>query len=246
MALIIASLNGERPFSEHPRIPKDGPALAVDAKLAVRAGANVIHAHSRSAEGAQVLNAAAVRETVLLLNAAVPGIPISLSTSARAEPDPDRLVSLISSWDVLPDLATVDLWQEGWLGLIEVLLGAGVGVEIGLSTGEEAERFMHTEYSSQIVRVMLEPMEEDPLAALASAAAARKVVADGGYRGPFLLHGWNTTAWPVLRYAIEAQCDIRIGLEDTLILPDGRVASGNDELVAMARELLQGGLGRVK
>jgi uncharacterized protein (DUF849 family) len=37
--------------------------------------------------------------------------------------------------------------------------------------------------------------------------------------------------------AIEAGRDLRIGLEDTLRMPDGRTPSGNGELVAAAARL---------
>jgi uncharacterized protein (DUF849 family) len=40
--------------------------------------------------------------------------------------------------------------------------------------------------------------------------------------------------WAVLRRAIAAGHDIRVGLEDTLVLDDGSPAAGNAELVAAA------------
>jgi len=53
---------------------------------------------------------------------------------------------------------------------------------------------------------------------------------------PRLLHGFDTTAWPLLKVALQRGYDTRIGLEDTLTLPDGRKASGNAELVMVAHE----------
>ena len=47
-----------------------------------------------------------------------------------------------------------------------------------------------------------------------------------------LLHGEERSAWPVLRTAREQHLDTRIGLEDTLVLPDGTSAAGNSQLVA--------------
>ena len=58
---------------------------------------------------------------------------------------------------------------------------------------------------------------------------------------PVLLHGEGASAWPALRLAIELGLDTRIGLEDTLVLPDGRIASGNAELVDVALALIRGG-----
>ena len=57
---------------------------------------------------------------------------------------------------------------------------------------------------------------------------------------PVLLHGEGASAWPALRLAVELGLDTRIGLEDTLVLPDGRVASGNAELVDVAWALIRG------
>lgn len=51
---------------------------------------------------------------------------------------------------------------------------------------------------------------------------------------PVLLHGTEATAWPMMAEAIIRGYDVRIGLEDTLVLPDGRMAQGNAELVAEA------------
>jgi len=53
---------------------------------------------------------------------------------------------------------------------------------------------------------------------------------------------WGTmivvATWPVLRAALRLGRDIRVGLEDTVVLPDGRPASGNRELVEAAVRLV--------
>ncbi|WP_037666782.1 3-keto-5-aminohexanoate cleavage protein, partial [Streptomyces lividans] len=48
---------------------------------------------------------------------------------------------------------------------------------------------------------------------------------------PVLLHGEEGGAWPVLRLAGRLGLATRIGLEDTLRLPDGCRAASNAELV---------------
>ncbi|MGW3006047.1 3-keto-5-aminohexanoate cleavage protein, partial [Streptomyces sp. NPDC001155] len=50
--------------------------------------------------------------------------------------------------------------------------------------------------------------------------------------GHALLHGEDGGTWPVLRLAGRLGCETRIGLEDTLLLPDGQRASDNAQLVA--------------
>ncbi|CAM5583039.1 3-keto-5-aminohexanoate cleavage protein [Streptomyces tanashiensis] len=51
---------------------------------------------------------------------------------------------------------------------------------------------------------------------------------------PVLLHGEEDGAWPVLRLARRLGAGARIGLEDTLLLPDGTPARSNAELVTAA------------
>ncbi|MFJ6074892.1 3-keto-5-aminohexanoate cleavage protein [Streptomyces sp. NPDC093065] len=51
---------------------------------------------------------------------------------------------------------------------------------------------------------------------------------------PVLLHGEDGGAWPVLRLAGRLGLATRIGLEDTLFLPDGSRAASNAELVTAA------------
>jgi uncharacterized protein (DUF849 family) len=54
---------------------------------------------------------------------------------------------------------------------------------------------------------------------------------------PQLWHGYGERTWDVMVAGAAAGHDVRVGLEDVLVLPDGRTASGNAELVAHAVEL---------
>ncbi len=54
-----------------------------------------------------------------------------------------------------------------------------------------------------------------------------------------LLHGEDTTTWPVLAYAARLELDARIGLEDTLLRPDGTPATDNADLVGYAIRVLR-------
>lgn len=51
---------------------------------------------------------------------------------------------------------------------------------------------------------------------------------------PVLAHGEQAWAWPVLRWAQASGYDVRVGLEDTLVLPTGREARDNATLVTEA------------
>lgn len=53
-----------------------------------------------------------------------------------------------------------------------------------------------------------------------------------------VLHGFNDSHWPLLAYAGRLSLQTRIGLEDTLLLPDRSTAPGNAALVSAALDLL--------
>jgi uncharacterized protein (DUF849 family) len=65
-----------------------------------------------------------------------------------------------------------------------------------------------------------------------------QVLTRAGATLPRLLHGTGDTAWALLAEAARRGYQARIGLEDTLLLPDGRVAADNAVLVAAARRML--------
>ena len=64
------------------------------------------------------------------------------------------------------------------------------------------------------------------------------MVAAAGSPAPILLHGLDESCWPLLEHAGVRGVQTRIGMEDTLSLPDGSTASGNAALVSAAVELL--------
>jgi hypothetical protein len=65
-----------------------------------------------------------------------------------------------------------------------------------------------------------------------------EVLAAAGVALPQVHHGDGIASWAVNRRGLGRGHGIRTGLEDTPVLPDGRVASGNGELVAAAAALL--------
>jgi hypothetical protein len=84
--------------------------------------------------------------------------------------------------------------------------------------------------------VLVEPITEDPEEALRQVGGIEDAL--GGLPVPQLHHGDGPATWAVIERALPEGRDIRIGLEDTLTLPDGRIAGDNADLVAAAFALL--------
>jgi uncharacterized protein (DUF849 family) len=233
--MLQAALNGDR---VHPAAPRTPVELASEARAAVAAGAMVLHLHPYDEHGRETLAAEPCAAALRAVRAACPGIPISLSTSATIEPDPARRHELVAAWTELPELVTANQGEEGIVELCELLLARGIGIEAGLLSLEDARTFVAAGIWPRCARAMVEPLDADPDDAVAHAEAMEGVLADAGVRLEQVHHGDGIASWAVNRRAIVRGHGIRTGLEDTPVLPDGRTAAGNGELVAAAAALL--------
>jgi uncharacterized protein (DUF849 family) len=238
--LLKAALNGARVPAEHPALPLLPGQLARAGSAAVAAGAGALHIHVRAPTGKETLSAGPLADTLQAVRAACPGIPVGISTGAWIEPDPERRQAAVRAWDSLPDFASVNFHEPGATPLARLLLDRGVGVEAGLDGAAAAELLLASGLVHRCLRVMLEPQAAELAAAEATVAQIEARLESLKGRVPLLLHGTGPTAWPLLLLARNRGYDTRIGLEDTLLLPDGRRAADNTELVATARALLQG------
>jgi len=223
---VMACLNGGRTRSEHPAVPLTPDELAVDAVAVRRAGAFAVHLHARDARGGQTMAATACDAAVDAIRAAAPGLPVGLTTSADVDPDPFARAAAVRAWRKAPDFVSVNLSELGWAGIVRAALHAGIAVEAGLRTPDDAEELARSPFAHQVVRALVEVE-----GGVDEARAIAERIPDEVRQ---LWHGFGDRTWEVLPVAIAAGHEVRVGLEDVLMLPDGRAAQGNAELVAAA------------
>jgi uncharacterized protein (DUF849 family) len=235
MPLLQAALNGDR---DHPAVPRTPEELAGEARAAVDAGARVLHLHPYDAGGRQTLESEPCAAAIRAVRATCPGIPISLSTSAEIEPDPARRRRLVAAWTELPELVTANQGEDGIVDLCALLVERGIGIEAGLLSLDDARALVASGTAGRCVRAMVEPLGEEPDAAVAEAEAIENVLFDAGISLEQVHHGDGIASWAVNRRGAVLGHGIRTGLEDTPVLPDGTPASGNGELVAAAATIL--------
>jgi uncharacterized protein (DUF849 family) len=238
VTFLEAAINGERRPAEHAGLPVTPAEQARTAAECQRQGADAVHAHVRDDEGRETLAAGAVGALVRAVRAAVPTLPVGISTGAWIVPAPEARAAQVRSWRERPDFASVNFDEAGAADVARVLLALGVGVEAGLATAAAAEAFVASGLAPGCLRVLLEPQEETVVEALATTASMEQVLGDAGITLPRLLHGTGVTTWPLLAEAARRGCQARIGLEDTLLLPGGELASDNALLVTVARRIL--------
>jgi uncharacterized protein (DUF849 family) len=158
-----------------------------------------------------------------------------VTTGFWALPDAHARLATVKSWHLLPDFASVNWHEPGAEELAELLLARGVGVEAGIWHAEAAAAWAASDFAQHCMRVMIELQADGDVA---TADKLLDQVQAVGSPAPVLLHGLDDSCWPLLEHAGERGVQTRIGLEDTLLLPDGSAAPDNPTLVSAAADLL--------
>ena len=140
----------------------------------------------------------------------------------------------MASWTELPDLVTANQGEPGIVELCELLIGRGVGIEAGLLTADDAHAFVASGLADRCVRVLMEPLDADPGAAVAHAAEMERIVLAAGITLEQVHHGDDLASWAVMRRGYARGHGTRAGIEDMTVLPDGSLAPGNAALVRAA------------
>lgn len=209
--------------------------MAAAAVSAHEAGAQAVHMHPKTPDGKDSLEADVVAAAVAAVRTAAPGLPLGVTTGFWALPDPDARRRAVEKWTVLPDFASLNWDEPGSAELAEVLLGKGLGVEIGLFHLEAAASWAESPMAKHCMRVMIELAGHENASV---ADAMLDAIAAAGSPAPVLLHGLDESCWPLLEHAGARGVQTRIGMEDTLKLPDGSVTPDNAALISAAVRLL--------
>ena len=117
-------------------------------------------------------------------------------------------------------------------GIVRAALHAGIAVEAGLSTPDDAEELARSPFAHQVARAGRGRRRWDEARAIAER------IPDEVRQ---LWHGYGEGTWEVLLAAIAAGHAVRVGLEDVLVFADGRPAESNAELVEAAVALSAAG-----
>lgn len=230
-----ACINGARTPDQHPNLPVTPEQLAAEAAAAHQAGARAVHMHPKTAEGVDSLLPTEVDAAVAAVRHAVPGLPLGVTTGYWALSDARQRLRAVEGWSVLPDFASLNWHEPGSPELARLLLSRGLGVEVGIFHADAAQSWAASDIAQHCMRVMIELGADGDVAAADELLA---MVAAAGSPAPILLHGLDESCWPLVEHAGVRGVQTRIGMEDTLCLPDGSTAADNAALVSAAVDLL--------
>jgi len=156
----------------------------------------------------------------------VPGVPLGLSTGWWIPPRGRARQEHIRAWQVLPDYVSINLIEEDSAEVIDLALSKGIGVEAGIWSPADAEKFIAHPKAHHCLRVLIEINEQDLAVGMDAYRGVMAILDRAGIRLPRLLHGLDATMWDFYREALAQNLDARIGLEDGKHLPSGTVAEG--------------------
>jgi uncharacterized protein (DUF849 family) len=235
LVLLQAALNGSLGKADHAAVPVTSRELAADAAACVAAGARAFHVHPRDGSGSESLRAGVVDSVVPTVREPH-GLPVGVTTGAWIAPDLGQRLRLISEW-TQPDYASANLSEPGAVEVMRALLSAGVGIEAGVWTVEDAELLVACGLSGRVTRVLIEPPGVGELDAVPLVSAIHEILDRAGVGAPRLQHGDGEATWILIEDAVRRGVDTRAGFEDTLLMPDGQPAASNADLVRAACEL---------
>ncbi|MEV6347464.1 3-keto-5-aminohexanoate cleavage protein [Actinoplanes sp. NPDC051851] len=240
--LLKAAVNGGRGYAENPAVPITPAEIAGAAIAAVRAGADVVHAHARTADGGQTIHPDDIEAMVRAVKAADPSVVLGTTTGLWTCSGHIERMKLVEAWPAgaLPDFASVAFCEEGAAEAAELVLAKGMILESAVWSPADVPALLASPTLHHNVRILIEPEVEDPDEAVAMCRLIAAQVRAAGVTAPILYHGYEVTAWPVVRAAFEDGCETRVGYEDMLLLEDGTPAPDNTAMVALARRIESG------
>jgi uncharacterized protein (DUF849 family) len=155
--LLQAALNGALTKVDHQAVPVTAEELARDAAACVAADAASVHLHPRDTDGNERADAEVVDQVVRRVRSAC-SVEVSVTTGAWIEPDIARRLEAIRGWRA-SDCATVNISEDGSVAVMEALLSAGIGVEAGVWSVEDAEALAASGLADRVVRILFEPVD---------------------------------------------------------------------------------------
>jgi uncharacterized protein (DUF849 family) len=235
--MLQVCVNGARDLEQHPALHADPALVAADAARAVAAGADAIHFHPKDSRGRDSLAGGDVADWLREFRSACPGTPLGVTTGAWIEPEVERRMHAIATWTELPDYASVNWHEAGASRVADLLHRRGVRIEAGIWDATGLAAWRDSPLRGECLRVLIELPDEAAEVVREHAEALIAHVRAEESDIAILLHGEERSAWPALALAAELGLESRVGLEDTLVMPDGRPAFDNASLVRAAAVL---------
>lgn len=242
VVIAVAPNGGRRVKSDHPAIPLTMIELAQTAAECAEAGAAMIHVHVRDAAGRHLLDAAAYGEAIAAIRAEVENrLVVQITTEALGIYERAAQMAVVrearpeAASLALRELAPDEASEAGFSHFLGWMRSERIAPQIILYSPQEAARL------DAMRRRGLIPFDDIPVLYVLGRYTAGQTSQPADLL-PFLAPGMPHFAhWSVCAFGRhETACasagallggHVRVGFENNLHLPDGRLAPSNAALV---------------
>lgn len=249
VAIAVAPNGGRRTKADHPALPIAPDELADVAAVSLEAGAAMIHVHVRGRDGRHLLDAEAYRTATAAIRASVGDrLVLQITSEALGIYRPEQQMRVVL--EVRPEAVSLALrelvpdptHEAAFAAFLETLRREKVTPQIILYTPEEAT------YLAALAGRGLIPFDNLPVLHVLGRYTAGQTSRPADLL-PFLAPGIAASHWMVCAFGgQETACvtaaallggHARVGFENNLFLPNGALASGNQDLVAAAKRAIE-------
>jgi uncharacterized protein (DUF849 family) len=250
VALAVAPNGGRKVKADHPAVPLTPAELTVTAVRCLEAGAAMIHAHIRNADGSHLLDAAVYQDAVAAIrNAVGDRLVIQITSEALGKYTPAEQRAVVQA--VKPEAVSLALRElvpdareeQAFADLLGWMKRERVTPQIILYSAEDAARL--AEFRSR----GLIPFNRLPVLFVLGRYTAGQTSSPADLL-PFVdaaapkFDHWSVCAFGAQEVACVTAGALlgghaRVGFENNELLPDGSRAKGNEELVAAARRAIE-------
>ena len=246
---LMVAPNGARPVKkDHPKVPMTISEIVKTGQACYSAGAEAIHFHIRNEKGQHILDSGLCREALNELNKKVPKMHLQITTEAVGKYSPAEMRKL--AYEVLPPGISI--------AIREMIPSRKPGLEdikIYQKLHEAGTKVQHICYEPEDLDVLSDVLKKSKL--LETRVWCMFTI--GHYSGkvsdpekiPFfvkklkdhnLIADWAVCAFskeeiPCLKTAIKLGGKIRVGFENSLLMPDGSIAPDNETKVRAVKIL---------
>ena len=246
---LMVAPNGARPMKkDHPKVPVTIPEIVETGKACFEAGAEAIHFHTRNNNGEHVLDSGLCKETLTELQKKVPKMHLQITTEAIGKYSPEEMRKL--AYEVMPPGISIGIRE-----MIPSRKPENEDIKIYQKLIEAGTKVQHICY---------EPEDIDLLANLLTKSHISKngvwcLFVIGHYSGKIsdpkkislfiqkLKENEFNADWAVcafakeeiscLKTAIKLGGKIRVGFENSFLMPDGNIAPNNETKVKAVNNL---------
>ncbi|HKF79227.1 MAG TPA: 3-keto-5-aminohexanoate cleavage protein [Thermoleophilaceae bacterium] len=265
-AVITCSISGAVANRDQcPAIPYTPEEYAAEARRAVDEGATMVHIHARTPEGVPSYEIEDFRAITEGIQGAVDDVVINYSTGAIGVPNEKRIAYLR---ELRPDVAALNMssmnyakysskrkdfvfktvFENSFDTIIEFLTAMN---ELGIRPEHECFDSGHVANLDPLIDMGLleEPLQIECVMGVNGgirptprnlAHMADQIPGGAESRNNWGVIGISRDQWRLVAAAAALGGNVRVGVEDNFYLPDGEMARSNGDLVAKARELLEG------